>query len=356
MANVKVHLKEIIKYVLLTGLGIQSILGVCSSVIWIADADSFIGGLRSLFGIVVCAGMSYGFLYAWNRKKCRWMYMLGTLGIVTTPMVLQTGLEAGKELLIAICVTVVFIFFMQVRNGTERRVLRIGNVAFAMVLILVICNVVTDAPSFAARLASRCCYPQLYGSVSNTPQSLQDRTGYLELRDSLRSADGIGEILYPSLLQRHGSSVEADVVCYELAWYGLGNNTKDVMVNTLWDGAGYHFPMIVAELQLQGKGYDSVTGHNYGTLTERNGGFAQFYWKYSVLWSGLSLLMVMGVLCSGKKNGNRLGVFVLFEVAVLCFVLHGGGVFDYKNLPVAEFIKMGTLLDGLARLIKNKDE
>ena len=358
MANVKVHLREIIKYVLLLGLGIQSILGTVSGVLWLAQGGITWDDLKSLLGVMVCCILSYVFLLAWDRTKPGWLYALGTGGILTNPVILQSALDAGKELVIGALLCLVFICFLVAEKRLKKRIARMGGTIFLLVLILILCNMGTGAPSFAARVASRCCYPQLYSSVSNTPQSLQDKTGYLELRDSLRSADGIYAILYPALLERHGDMAGADATCYELAWYGLGNNTKDVVINALWDVAGYHFPGPVAELQLLGKGYDSVTGHNYGALTEKIGAFTQVHWNYGVVWSVLTMLLAIGlhILYTGQQDRSWLGLLLLFEVAVLCFVMHGAGAFDYKNLPVTELIKMGFLLDGWKIMNRNKDE
>ena len=84
MPRVKVHLKEIIKYVLLLGLGVQIVLGILCSICWLGSSTGVGEFCKSLCGVLLCCVLAYLFLKilrpAWTEKKL----LLGVLGIITS--------------------------------------------------------------------------------------------------------------------------------------------------------------------------------------------------------------------------------------------------------------------------------
>lgn len=346
MANVKVHLDKIIKYVLLLGLGIQIVLGLISCVLWLGRNDSFWQGCKSFGCLVVCGVMSYVFLRLWCEDISKRMLVFAAMGIVSTPIVLQSCMQAesGKITSFVLPIIVVAICIMW------RKWNRKGKIALMMLVACVAtvlcCRGDLNESTIAARVMNRICYPGLLAGVENIPQDLLNDAGYIELRESLRSAEGTWDVLYPSLLERYGSKEEADAVCYRIAEYGMNYNTKKAILNIVWDYAGYHFPMIISELQLQGMAYDAVTGYNYAKLSEKLEGTTEIYWKYSVVRSMLSTIITIVLLLLKKCRitKNHVLAVVLFELAALCFTMQGAGFFDYTNLPMVQFLWMGCML------------
>ncbi len=356
MANVKVHLKEIIKYVLLLGVVLQSLLGLVTATRWILSAPSLGSSVKSVLGVCVGILLSYLFLRMWCKGMPRRMYCWGCAGIVSVPIVLQACLDAGEELLwfAGVC----FVLFLCLRGleYVKSKGLRIIMVVLSLFLAGMVYWAGSDAPSFAARLTSRFGFPYLYEDAYSITPALRQKLDMDVLWSANSSAEGVYTVFYPHLLERYHSNTAADEVCMELTAYCFEKNTKGAVGNVLWDWAGYHFPMAVSELQLKGMGYDSVTGWNYGELLQRTGAWAGVYWDYGVMWYLVSMVLLPGMQKQIRFNRNRAFVVLFLEVSVLCLCLEGAGYFDYKNLPLTEFIRMGMLLEGFGALMIEKDE
>ena len=357
MANVKVHLKEITKYVLLLGTGIQIVLGVICSMLWLWDLQDFGERARALCGIVLCVSCGYIFLRLWNKNLSRKVALYGALGGAFTPVVMQAGLGLSRGSITGFWLTGVFIALLGIFHlSIKRNLKRIGVIA-VFILAICICNAEGEAPSFAAKMTSRFCYPHVYAGVNNVPGELLEEAGYIELRDSLRSADGISSVLYPSLLERYGNEEDADRVCLKLMAYGFGSNTKNVIRSIVWDYAGYHFPLPVAQMQLTGYGYDAVTGYQYGKLLERTGEWGLAYWRYSFVWYGIMVLFVLpfAVKRCLKGSPEKKLLLLLLEVVVIFLVMQGAGVFDYTKLQIVQFIWMSQVLHCMEKVKRNEE-
>ncbi len=344
MTNVKVHLKEITKYVLLLGLLIQMVLGLICCVLWLFSEDAA-GRCQSLGGVLICALLGYLFLKSRRIGDSKKKLFVGTVGIVTSPMVLQAGLGMERESVPAYVLVLVFIIFPALCHKAYRKWKKISGVALLVVVAVICCNMGQNI-SFAAKIADRCCYPYVLDVIYTVPQELLDETGYLELRESLRSSDGMETLLYPHLLEVHGNAREADKVCYRLAAFGLENHTKSVAKDIIWDYAGYHFPQLIAELQLRGYGGEAITGYRYLQLTDRSGYIGTLYWIYSVVWYVLATALMMIVMLpkSIKSIKGEVGLLLLLEVVILCLVLQGAGLFDYTKLLIVPFLWVGMVL------------
>ncbi|MBQ7920121.1 MAG: hypothetical protein IJ324_09315 [Lachnospiraceae bacterium] len=357
MANVKVHLREIIKYVLLLGLGIQVVLGAIGLALWLRNAESVGTIVRAVACMVVCGGIGYIFLRLWNREGSRCLYIWGTLGTLAMPNVLHTCLSADKHsgVLVLFCFILIGVLWLKERYSSGK--MQLSVFLITLLAVLGVCGLSGEQASLATQMVSRFCYPQLNGDILNIPEDLLDEVGYLETREAVRVADGIETILYPSLLERYKDKDIANSVCYELATYGLLNYTKSNVTNMIWDVAGYNFPLLVSTLQLQGLGYDAVTGHNYGTLTKHMGEYTFFYWGYSVVFYCMaSVLSILTAILYGIDYREAdIRILLLLEAAVLCLVLQGAGLFDYKNLAFVQFLWMGYVLRCLKKT-ENKDE
>lgn len=344
MTNVKVHLKEITKYVLLLGTFIQMVLGMVCCLLWLRSEEGM-GRCRALLGLVICGVLAYIFLKVRRIGSSQKELLGGAAAIVASPMVLQAGLGLERENFSAFVLLLVFIVFLAFCHKGYRKRKRVLG-AVLLVLVAVVCCNTGQSMSFAAKIADRCCYPHVLDVMYTVPQELLDETGYLELRESLRSSDGMETLLYPHLLEVHGNARAADKVCYRLAAFGLENHTKSVAKDILWDYAGYHFPQLIAELQLRGYGGEAITGYRYLQLTDKAGYMGTLYWVYSVVWYVLAtvLLLVGALPGSVKRLKGEMGLLLFLEVVILCLVLQGAGLFDYTKLLIVPFLWVAMVL------------
>ncbi|MBQ8822331.1 MAG: hypothetical protein IJZ82_06785 [Lachnospiraceae bacterium] len=356
MANVKVHLREIIKYVLLLGVIIQSIFGIGIIVLWLSGSQSLWNGVKSVLGVCVGALLSYLFLRVCCEGKEQKMYLWGSAGIVSVPIVLHTCLDGGWELFRFAGVCSVILICLKGRKHLKQKGQRVVVSTLAILLVIAMSLAGSGAPSLAAGWMSRCSFPFLHKDVYNITPQLRERLDFDKLWEATCSTEGLYTIFYPSLIERYGSREAADEVCLELAKYCAQKNTKGAIGNLLWDVAAYHFPMLVSEIQLQGKGYDAITAVNYDDFTQRAGGLGTVYWDYGVVWNLLSLVLLLGSWKRRRGSGYLGMALLLVEISILCLTMEGAGYFDYKNLPVAEFFRMGLLLEGFSRFCVEKDE
>ena len=356
MPRVKVHLKEIIKYVLLLGLGVQIVLGILCSICWLGGSTGVGEFCKSLCGVLLCGVLAYIFLKVWRPAWHGKKLLVAVLGILTSPVVLQAGLSMETGRVKDLLFVVIFIALGAVLQSRWKKTVK-GILFVVLLLGTIFCCIMGSSSSFAAKIANRCCYPHMLTEMGNAPQQLLDETGYIELREALRTSDGIEKELYPELIERYGNREKADLVCFHLVEYGMEAYTKLVLKNSLWDYVGYHFPLLITELQLRGSGYASASGYRYGQWLERTGLPGTTYWTYSVVWYLLSVLGIVVSCILGKKKVPKkmLQAVILLETAIVCYVLTETGAFDYTKCLVVAFLWGSLLLESLG-MIKDSGE
>lgn len=336
--------EEIGRYIVFAGMLLQSALGMVCVICWLYHTDG-IEIFGALGGVGIYALLAYAFLKHRYPQQKRRRHLCGALFIVSTPAVLQAGLSVLSGNIIWAVVCGLFVVWYAFFKRLRRRSMRYMLTALCLVLLLLCSSLGEPAPSFAVRMTSRFCYPNMNRIVYNMPQELKDAVGYIQFRDALYTADGLDEAWYSGVVEKCRSRAEADRLCLRLAKYGLENNTRQDCLDIFWDYMGYHFPVPVAEMRMQGLSGASGDGVAYGRLLEKTGYAGHIYWSYSVVFYVCSLLIAV---CAAGRHRQRpqevdIVLGALLEAVICWLVLQGGGLFVYDKLPMTSFIS-GSLL------------
>ncbi len=130
----------------------------------------------------------------------------------------------------------------------------------------------------------------------------------------------------------------------QIAWE---HDKREIVVQIIYDGLGYLFPAIIAEKQLNGTGYLSLTGINYQAFKEGDSRLGAVFMRYYFWWFWIALaVMLIGMLCrkmkplqeSGpdeKKRGMLwCGIGIVIANAFY-YTFTEPGMYDYKLAIVA---------------------
>ena len=133
-------------------------------------------------------------------------------------------------------------------------------------------------------------------------------------------------------------------------WFGefgmlsFQNNYPNIIREMVWDAAGYVFPTVVFQANLEGRGYSSMSLRNYEAMRQSAPELTKYYMDYGIWWLpvGVILAGVMQLLCLGSYIGKK-GKREKFPVfgAVVCMLsagvmvawysMQGAGLWDYKD-------------------------
>lgn len=231
------------------------------------------------------------------------------------------------------------------------------------VLVLCLCNVTVNYgwnPAdwnrrLAASALSRTGWPYFQDSYVNLPNQLHEDIGLVTSREVSTYADGVERVLIPKLEEQYGPE-RTTAALWELAGICLRDNLKADVKNVIWDMAAYHAAPPILAMQLRGRAYDAYSGVNYEQMKTRSPLLTRYYVAYSGRWWWMMLALAAAIrLCDLLLRGEtrregcerrgengiwgRWRIFLQYwfpvlagmEWMILCQVLSGSGIMDYKK-------------------------
>jgi hypothetical protein len=387
MQKILKHCTAVLGGVIFIGFGIQIVLGI----LWMCNA--FIG--LGIGEGIVCVGelLFFGGAVLFLTRCIRAGRLSGdialTLAVVTFPMVLQSLMEvdsrvwtgamllfevgcvlrAGRDfqkrrfLLWALCfwlaagllrreylyigavpmlllVVSHFLAVRKMRKSAEKVRGRYRSAWNHLLLVLAAGGIIAGVGSFyrepvnlAVHAASRLAWTELTDNYEHMPYKKRIMIYDGTLRESSYEADGIAQILYPSLEKNRGSE-EAESLLWKLSATAWETRKGQIVKEIAWDMAGYLLPPEVLQLQLQGRAYESYAGMNYRQILMPAPRLGKIYMDYSCWWFGIALVLrVLLWLLEERRAAMRECVVIVFTglFMALLYTMNGAGRMDYKN-------------------------
>lgn len=382
------HLREILRRTIFIGFGIQILLGIGWMACAIADAlargDSAGGCILCLLRVglawLACAyflagmeGDSVGRNDA-GTSRCRvilWIAYNG-LGLATFPMALQCCMTSdGKSvstsllLLAAACV-------VRVLRSDAGHPLRKADRLLLCLLALaaggsVLYGAVTQTDTEenpGTWLASRFAWSTLAEAEKEWPEELTEAAGNADILMASYYPEELERTMVPALEEKLGTDGATDFLI-QITKFALQYDPVRIAKDIFWDAAGYTFSPIVAQLQLAGRAYESLTGRNYEEILRVQPYLGKLYFDYGCKWyivllALTALLWAAGRFARSKRKGiateaeapgtkrpaaNRLAAILPWAAAVLLIVyctMRRGGLMDYRNTVYVVYLMLGN--------------
>lgn len=197
----------------------------------------------------------------------------------------------------------------------------------------------------AQAAVSRFCYTHLEADYDFLPEDIHDAVGLDNTRRAQYKADGIKEVLVPILEKEFYGRQSVDAL-WRMALVGFENHPGENLKQIVWDVLGYQFPALVVPLQLKGRAYEALTGHNYDLFTKRTPQIGRLCIQLNMPLFLVFLLGGIGgiiyALAIGQKGVYLQKLFknllVLAEILVLFYSFSAAGQMDYmKTCPATIF-------------------
>ena len=207
----------------------------------------------------------------------------------------------------------------------------------------------------AADALSRTGWPYFQYTYDVFPQPQHDEIGLVTAREVSAYADGVERVLIPKVEEMYGAE-ETTALLWELAGICLRDNLKVDIKNIVWDMAAYHATPPILLMQFKGRAYDAYSGTNYEQMRSCAPLLTRHYVVYSGRWWWVMLALAAGIwVCEGLQRGisrektgkgtrkrglwGRLRTFLQcwfpvlagMEWMIVCLVLNGSGIMDYKK-------------------------
>lgn len=241
-------------------------------------------------------------------------------------------------------------------------------VLFVELIVLALFYKVTPASiesGLAKAAVSRFSYTHFEEDYDILPTDIHDAVGLTNARKVGYKADGVEQVLLPIITTKYNETQAVDAL-WRIAEVGWKNHPAENLKQIVWDMLGYQFPAFVVPLQLKGRAYEALTGHNYELFTR----FTPIIGRICIqLNTPLFLLFLFGgvggiiyALAIGQKGIHLQKLFgillVLAEALVIFYSLSGAGQMDYmKTCPATLFwYTPGILMMALRSPAVTKEE
>lgn len=191
--------------------------------------------------------------------------------------------------------------------------------------------------NLAASSVSRFAYVNFEKDYDELPKDIHDALGLVNARKTAFSSDGVWTTLIP-VLEEQFTYRETNNALWRVAALGAQKHGKENLKQILWDAAGYHLPGIVVPMQLNGRGYEALTGYNYYQLIRRTPKLGRFLLKLNLFFSMIFLISgiagLLYVIVIGQKGIHLRRLYYAFlltaEGIVIINSLYAGGRMDYR--------------------------
>ena len=230
-------------------------------------------------------------------------------------------------------------------------------------MILCLCNVTVNYGwnpadwnrKLAASALSRTGWPSFYNNYAISLYQTYEEIGLETALEVSTFADGVERLLIPKLEELYGEE-RTNAILWELSEICLRDNLKTDVKNTIWDMAAYHATPPILAMQLKGRSYEAYSGINYQQMKARSPLLTRYYVTYGGRWWWMMLVLAVAIrlcdllLCGENRredcarrgeNGiwGRWRIFLQYwfpvlagmEWMILCQVLSGSGIMDYKK-------------------------
>lgn len=231
------------------------------------------------------------------------------------------------------------------------------------VIILCLCNVTVNHGwnpadwnrKLAASALSRTGWPSFYTNYAVSLYKTHEEIGLETALEVSTYADGVERVLIPKLEELYGGE-RTNAILWELSEICLRDNLKTDVKNIIWDMAAYHATPPILAMQLAGRSYEAYSGINYQQMKARSPLLTRYYVTYGGRWWWMMLALAVAIRlcdllqCGGTRredcerrgeNGiwGRWRIFLQYwfpvlagmEWMILCQVLSGSGIMDYKK-------------------------
>ncbi|MBQ7934317.1 MAG: hypothetical protein IJ327_05995 [Lachnospiraceae bacterium] len=194
-------------------------------------------------------------------------------------------------------------------------------------------------------LAARCIWSNLYEVSGAWPMEVKEQIDGAVLRAACDNP----EVFYKgffSCLEELPKTQEKEYLRMMIDSARIVNG-KRVLVEIAYDGLGYLMSGVVVPLQLEGKGYISLTGMNYWYFTCDGSSFSRIFMRCYCIWSWLSAVLALVVkvaerLRCGKRPGKtRHGEGLLLLLPGALMALSGAGFYTMSRIGVYDYKILG---------------
>ncbi len=193
--------------------------------------------------------------------------------------------------------------------------------------------------SFWFSMAYRMTWPTIWQDHDGWNKELLDILPEDKIWDTGTEPERMESVLRRELEGAVGSD-NADACYREMALYSWRIRKSRIARQMLWDLLIYAMPQGVLRLQLEGVGYDSYSGRNYGIMSMERPLLTRYYVDYSCWWFAVSIAVTAVFLVFWKISGRKLfgnvnlsglAAYAVPTCAVLvCYVMRGAGIADYR--------------------------
>lgn len=193
--------------------------------------------------------------------------------------------------------------------------------------------------TFWFSMASRMTWPTIWQDSAGWPRELLEVLPRETVWQISIAPDHMERILKPELEKAVGRE-KAQEFYRQMAESSFQTRKSWIVRQMGWDLLIYAVPQAVLQRQLEGVGYDSYSGINYGAMAMKHPTFTKHYvgygcwWFWAALWITVFFLVVLKAVGRGLFEQGvilRLAVYAVSGGAILVYyVMRGSGIADYK--------------------------
>lgn len=224
------------------------------------------------------------------------------------------------------------------------------KLAYGVLLLAAFCGITAGVMSltkteeeyertFWFSMASRMTWPTIWQDSAGWPGELLEILPQETIWQTSYSPDNIEQIFQPALEKAVGRE-KAQEYYRQMAESSFQIRKSRIVRQMGWDLLIYAVPQAVLQRQLEGVGYDSYSGINYGVMTMKHPTLTKYYVDYSCWWFWTAMGITLFFLAALKAEGRRLlekGVVLCLAVYAVSgggmlayYVMRGAGIADYK--------------------------
>lgn len=350
LLKLKSFIKNIIVFVLFSGFGIQSVLGL----VWLVgnignvtvygnrSMNFLVAAVISLLQLLAIYYGAFRVLESFNIKTKE--SLLIAVMVVLNPFVLQLALTVSyKGFLLAFILQIVSL--IPYESGVK--VLR--RVACFVVIIAILFGELCFNPGLKTAFVSR-----MYGGRTSEynhylPEDMAERIDPVVFYEADWYPGGVEEVLMP-YLEENFDEAFADRLFDIYAVFAKEYHKKDIARLFVVDYVSFLFPAPCTKALIEGRGSGSCVSMSYAEFIKNMPTFSSIYMYYGLWWGLVSLILgAIYIVVSPKRGWNN---WVLIFAIVLMFALQnackGTGMFDYKDAAISIILTNIFLLEPCA--------
>ncbi len=263
-------------------------------------------------------------------------------------------------------IPVLYIGISLIRQKAFRMLLCLLAVAIISSVGSVAINTLVQTPgsngkiqkSLGASMVSRMVWPNFHTNYFFWPDEIKEIMTQIEGLYISEHADMVQISFGPMVEEAYGKE-KANEFYWEMAINCFTVRTKEVVTAIRDDFAAYLFTPWQVKVQLDGGGL-SYSGWNYGKMKTETPGLTRWYVDYGLISFRIGIILVAclevgecikrrRIKVSGCREGRCLLVLCVLS-QVMWYTMAGGGMMDYRNVPVVVLLWYYVIVLGYKRL------